>query len=151
LLPFESGAYFIIKKFAMLNHILLIDDDEDEHLFFQWSVENVDLHLSLLHAHSSGQAESMLRHVLPDIIFLDINLPVVTGFECLHQLRNNTALKNVPIYMYSTEINEAAVKEAMQLGASGCLKKSRDNKQLSKNIIDILNAEPLLHKKSELK
>lgn len=126
----------------MLNHILLIDDDEDEHLFFQWSLESLNIQACLHDAYSADQAERVLHDLVPDIIFLDINMPVSNGFECLQRLRGLETLKNTPIYMYSTDISEYSVGRAMSLGASGCLKKSRSNTHLCKGLVDILNREP---------
>lgn len=133
----------------MFNHIFLVDDDEDEHLFFQWSLESLNLQVSLHSAYSSDQAERMVQHFVPDIIFLDINLSAKNGFHCLQIFRSIPSLADVPIYMYSTEINDSTVKKALRMGATGCVKKSRDNDQLCKSLKQVLRPEPLLPDNAE--
>jgi CheY-like chemotaxis protein len=118
--------------------ILLVDDDEDEHLFFLWSLEKIGEEISLQDAYTVPKAEEILMQITPDIIFLDINLPREDGFDCLGAIRQIPRLTNVPIYMYSTEITEKSMRLAAALGATGCLKKSRSYDVLGRNIMQLL-------------
>jgi CheY-like chemotaxis protein len=118
--------------------IMLIDDDEDEHLFFQWSLEKIEIPITLVGAYSTAQAMEALKTVTPQLIFVDINLPGADGFECLAAIRHLPKLKDIPVYMYSTEITNGTIKRAATIGASGCLKKSRNHDALAKNTMDIL-------------
>lgn len=127
----------------MIIHILLVDDDEDEHLFFRWSLEKIDTEISVLDAYNGPQAEEMLMKVSPELIFLDINLPGADGFECLEIIKNIPHIKSVPIYMYSTEITDKTIKRATKLGAAGCLKKSRSHDVLGRNIMEIMKTSSL--------
>lgn len=126
-------------------HILLIDDDEDEHLFFQWSVEKIGSDINLLGALSAEQAQTLLEQSIPDIIFLDINLPGADGFDCLNAIRNLPAVKDVPVFMYSTEITETSRQKAISLGAAGCLKKLRTHDVLDKIISEKLKSSETGH------
>jgi CheY-like chemotaxis protein len=128
----------------MLN-ILLIDDDEDEHLFFQWSIEKIGSGINLLGALSAIQAEDLLKHSIPDIIFLDINLPGADGFDCLNAIRDLPGIKNIPVFMYSTEITETSRQKAISLGAAGCLKKLRNHDVLDKIISEKLKTSATRH------
>ncbi|HUQ65169.1 MAG TPA: response regulator, partial [Flavitalea sp.] len=87
-------------------HILLVDDDEDEHLFFKWSIEKIKTGIDLSCVFTESQALEILENKSADIIFLDINLPGADGFDCLDVLKQIPNVKNIPVYMYSTEINE---------------------------------------------
>jgi CheY-like chemotaxis protein len=115
-------------------HILLVDDDEDEHLFFQWSLEKINTDITISCVFSGAQAIEQVEEKVPDIIFLDINLPGADGFDCLASIRNLESLKEVPVYMYSTEITDCTIHKAASLGANGCIKKSRNNDLLAKMI-----------------
>lgn len=120
--------------------ILLVDDDEDEHLFFQWSIEKIGSKIDLLQAQSALQAQDLLKQFIPDIIFMDINLPGADGFDCLNAIRDLPGVSNVPVFMYSTEITESSKQKAISLGAAGCLKKLRNHDVLDKIINEKLRA-----------
>lgn len=113
-------------------HILLVDDDEDEHLFFKWSLEKIKAEVTLACVFSGSQAIRVVEETVPDIIFLDINLPGADGFDCLASIRKVHNLKNVPVYMYSTEMSDSTFHKAASLGATGCIKKTRNNDLLAK-------------------
>mgnify|MGYP001551845950 CR=1 FL=1 len=122
----------------MLNNILLIDDDDDEHLFLQWTAEKISKDLCVLHAYNGPQAVRMLKQVAPDIVLLDINLPGSDGFECLRRIREMEACNHIPVYMYSTDITEEYKKLALELGASGTIKKSRTSANFIEHVVEIL-------------
>jgi CheY-like chemotaxis protein len=115
-------------------HILLVDDDEDEHLFFQWSLEKIGADIKLSCVFSTTQAIAVLRETVPAVIFVDINLPGADGLDCLASIRKMRHLKAVPVYMYSTDISEGTLCKAALLGANGCIKKSRNHELLAKMI-----------------
>jgi CheY-like chemotaxis protein len=119
-------------------HILLVDDDEDEHLFFQWSIEKIQAGIDLSCVFSRSQALGILQHKNVDMIFLDINLPGADGFDCLEEIKKEPSLNNIPVYMYSTEITENSLLRARSMGAAGCIKKSRNQDVLSLVIIEKL-------------
>jgi CheY-like chemotaxis protein len=118
--------------------ILLVDDDEDEHLFFKWSMEKVGVQAEVLHAFSAHQALGVVTQNTPHLIFLDINLPGADGFECLQEIRKKPLVRDVPVYMFSTSISEETVQRAAILGATGCIKKSRNHEQLATLISNAL-------------
>lgn len=122
--------------------ILLVDDDEDEHLFFKWSMEKVGVKAEVLHAFSANQALGVVTQVTPHLIFLDINLPGADGFECLQEIRKKPMVRNVPVYMFSTSISQETVQRATMLGATGCIKKSRNHEQLASVISNVLRPSP---------
>jgi CheY-like chemotaxis protein len=115
-------------------HILLVDDDEDEHLFFKWSLEKIRTDIALSCAFSSTEAIALLEETVPAMIFLDINLPGADGFDCLASIRKMYHIKDVPVYMYSTEISAGTIHRSTSLGANGCIKKSRNHDLLAKMI-----------------
>lgn len=120
-------------------HILLVDDDEDEHLFFKWSLEKIETGISFTSVFSGTQAVKHIAEKAVDIIFVDINLPGADGFDCLQSIRNIQGYKNIPVYMYSTEITITTLQRAAELHA-GCIKKSRNHNQLAKIIREKLKA-----------
>ncbi|URM36173.1 response regulator [Flavobacterium anhuiense] len=102
--------------------ILIADDDEDDRLlFFLDAVEDLNLPAAV-EAACDGQE---LLHTLdknkgrlPDMIFLDINMPVKNGFDCLAEIRSREdALKEVKIIMLSTSKSPDNIELCHKLGA----------------------------------
>lgn len=90
----------------MLNtRVLIIDDDEDDQWFFTEALEKALPNSELLSATDGASGITILRdaaHSLPDIIFLDLNMPRMNGWECLHQIRQLPNTSHIPIVIFST-------------------------------------------------
>ena len=125
----------------MPKHILLIDDDTDDIDLFKEALSETNTLATLDYFYDAGQLLTDFKKLpkLPDIIFLDINLPGADGFECLQTIRNMQACKNIPVYMYSTEITGLTFQRAEELGA-GCIKKSRNHDHVANIIREKLRA-----------
>lgn len=93
-----------------------VDDDED-------MIEAVSLMLQLASYRTRpfrdapSAAQVLLAGETPDIMFLDINLPKVTGIELLKFIRSRTKWNMIPIVMLSSEATDVQVDEAIELGA----------------------------------
>ena len=99
--------------------LLLIDDDNDDTDFFYEAVKSIDKNINCFNAENGKKAIELLdkNNLVPDLIFLDINMPVMGGFECLKNLKNNEKLKNIPVVIYSTSSNTSDIVLAKKLGA----------------------------------
>lgn len=85
--------------------ILLADDDYDDCLFFRSALEAIAIPTQLATVEDGAKLMGYLSsnvNQLPDIIFLDINMPRKNGIECLHEIKQNKKLKHLPIIMFST-------------------------------------------------
>jgi CheY-like chemotaxis protein len=83
----------------------LIDDDVDDRAVFQLALTAFDNSIKLVTASNGVEALEKVNSTdlfLPDYIFLDLNMPYMSGKECLIRLRDIERLKNVPILIYST-------------------------------------------------
>lgn len=110
--------------------VLLIDDNATERLLAEEAFALTDDLICTLTTASSGQeALARLRSpeaVLPDVILLDINMPVMGGFEVLSNLKADPKLLLLPVVMFSTSHAETDVTQAYTLQASAYLLKSPD-------------------------
>ena len=119
--------------------ILLVDDDIDDRLLFREAVHTIDASLDCRTANSCEEAITIMKEgILPDIIFVDLNMPVDDGFECLRQIKNNLSWRGVPIIVYSTSNNEADICKAEEMGAAGYFKKPGDFVELCGKLKKIL-------------
>lgn len=103
-----------------LFHILVIDDDEDDQFLIQ-SAFQVDRDRYQFRFASNGTdvLENILKpDSLPDLIFLDLNMPIINGFEVLKHIKSVTTYRHIPIIILSTSDDEQDINRCYELGAS---------------------------------
>jgi CheY-like chemotaxis protein len=102
-------------------NIFLADDDDDDRDFFHAAIKklNADVELTML---NNGQ--KVIQHFaglngnLPDYVFLDINMPLVDGIECLRFIKNKYPDHRFPIIMLSTAFSNDMINRCYSAGAS---------------------------------
>jgi CheY-like chemotaxis protein len=90
--------------------IFYIDNDPDDCQIFSEVIRTIDPRIKCLTCMDSEQGLRILKNeleTLPDLVFLDINMPRKDGVQCLMEIRNDEKLKDLPIIMFSTSISEA--------------------------------------------
>jgi len=110
-------------------NIFLSDDDIDDRLFFKSAFEEVCCGHSLsLFENNTHLLEQLNQEdtSLPDIVFIDLNMPMINGLECLRLIREIPRLKNLPVIVYSTIRSEVFIEEVRTLGAAHFIKKPYD-------------------------
>jgi CheY-like chemotaxis protein len=119
--------------------ILAVDDDPEDFEFFFDAVKKVDQSILVLIATNGQEALQMLEdHVLmPDYIFLDINMPMMDGQACLREIKANAKLKDIPVVMYSTTNNSTEILKYKTMGANFLVKPHQFSK-LVKSLAVIL-------------
>lgn len=110
-------------------HILLADDDESDRLLFTEAFEELSMkafaELSMkaivCTVNNGKQLLDWLGtegNLLPQFIFLDLNMPRMNGIECLKKVRSNEELNSIFIAIYSTSANKQYIEEAFLNGAN---------------------------------
>jgi CheY-like chemotaxis protein len=118
---------------------LLVDDDLDDHEIFSLALQEAHKPVELLRAYDGVEALNRLRKddsERPDFIFLDLNMPRMTGMQCLEQLKLDTDLKDIPVVIYSTSSEIKDLIEAQQLGALAFIVKSASIQELTMALQD---------------
>jgi CheY-like chemotaxis protein len=125
----------------MAMKILLIDDDSDDRALFREALEEVSPETICVTEGDSKKALTDLFNPsiqLPNVVFVDINMPRVSGWDCLNEIKANDKTKAIPIVMYSTSSHERDVYKASTLGAACLLTKPEDFCQLKKTLTDVV-------------
>jgi CheY-like chemotaxis protein len=123
----------------MYKLFLLADDDHDDAELFAEALQSIDKSVTFRHV-EDGQAVFSLLNTMetkPDIIFLDLNMPAMNGWQCLTKLKGDESLKHIPVIMYSTSSNPRDKEIARELGAHGFITKPSDFKLLKQMLSDI--------------
>lgn len=104
--------------------VLIVDDSAAIRKILQRVLRQAEVELGSVHEAGDGlEALEMLRSHKVQLILSDINMPNMDGIEFLGKLKSDDALKSVPVVMVSTEGSQQKVMDAVQLGASGYVKK----------------------------
>ena len=102
-------------------NVLLVDDDVDDSSLFKEVLLGVYPNANFRSAVDGSDAIDMLeneRSYIPDIIFLDLNMPRMDGKECLKILKADQSLKAIPVIIYTTSSQSRDIEETMISGAS---------------------------------
>ncbi len=126
-----------------MNKIFLIDDDEDDQLMFKEVIESIN---PTLHCETATNGKIALDKLkvsasLPEIIFLDLNMPVMNGYDFLIQIKKQNSLSQIPVCIFTTS-NILRDKElTKEFGANCFLTKPSDFQVLRKQLEQILSAD----------
>ena len=124
--------------------VMIVDDDEDDIELFCEALKEVDSNIDCISASSGEDALMKLNKenaILPDYIFLDLNMPRLNGKQCLKKIKSNSTLCDIPVIIYTTSKLKEDIEETMQLGASSFLTKPNQVKELRKAISSILDGK----------
>ena len=127
-------------NFKKLN-ILYADDDTDDCIFFKEALVELLLSTNLTTVHDGEQLMQLLTNEtneLPDILFLDLNMPRKNGFECLSEIKQNKKLKDLPVVIFSTSFEQEVVNLLYKNGAQYFIRKPSVFFQFKKIILHTL-------------
>ena len=99
--------------------LLIVDDDPDDRAFFIEAAKEVDENIECITANDGQKALDLMRanlSSLPDLIFLDIRMPLLNGKKCLVEIKNDERLKHIPVIIYTTS---KLVEESIELKEMG--------------------------------
>jgi CheY-like chemotaxis protein len=112
--------------------ILCIDNDPDDLEIFREAVRSINPQIACLLARDADGALKFLTDavVLPEYIFIDINMPGMNGIQLLRQLRTFKEYTDIPVIMYSTSVNHTDYNESIRQGAIGFIQKANTLKDM---------------------
>jgi len=108
--------------------VLMIDDDIDDQEIFREVLHEIDPLIICVQSLNAKLALSLLLedNQRPDVIFLDINMPIMNGFEFLEEMMMHERLSSIPVVMYTSSTHHVQEEKAKTLGASDFITKPSD-------------------------
>jgi len=122
-------------------NILLADDDKADCLLFRDALEELPVSARLTIVHNGEQLIEELTkkgNKLPDVLFLDLNMPRKNGFASLGEIKRNSRLQELPVIIFSTSSEMESVKRVFRDAAHYYICKPVDFSQLKKVIYEAL-------------
>lgn len=124
----------------------LIDDDPDDREIFNIALSEIGPEFKCITAKNAVEALEMIDNgpgFVPDYIFLDLNMPLLSGLQCLDELKKRKQLSNVNILIYSTSSFERDFEEAKRIGASHFFVKPSSISTLISTLEEVFRGEDL--------
>jgi CheY-like chemotaxis protein len=123
--------------------LFLIDDDPDDQEIFASVIENISHDIKCATAVNGKQAlEKLLSgEVNPDLIFLDMNMPLMNGKQFLIELKKDARIKHLPVVILSTSSDKTNVSQARALGAIEFVTKPDRFSEWERVLKDLLSKE----------
>lgn len=136
-------AQSLSMLFSQLNiqSILLADDDNDDCLLFKDALEELSVSAALTTVFDGDQLMQLLTKedaLLPDVLFLDLNMPRKNGFQCLEEIKKDAKLNKLPIIIFSTSYEPDIARKLYQDGAMHYIQKPNEFSKLKNVIFDAI-------------
>jgi CheY-like chemotaxis protein len=124
--------------------VLLADDDMDDRMLFADAISDLKLPIDLQLVKDGAELMDYLLTsaiIMPEIIFLDLNMPRKNGFECLEEIRSNSSLKDIFIIIYSTTESQKEIEWVFEQQANLFIKKPNSFTELKNILSHILTTD----------
>jgi two-component system, chemotaxis family, chemotaxis protein CheY len=120
---------------------LIVDDSSVMRKIVERSLRQAGVEsLVVVEAGSGVEGLEILKAKPVDLILSDINMPAMDGLEFVRQLRTQKLAEGVPVVMITTESSEEHVKQAIEAGAMGYIRKPFTADQVKQKVLSLLPA-----------
>lgn len=128
--------------------IVIADDDPDDHYLFQDALKGTGVKYDLIPFYDGSELLDYFQKkgkyknstpVNPDVIILDIHMPILNGIRTLEKLKSDKIVNETPVYMLSTTSPDRHMTQANELGARAYYEKPSTNHELKQIITEILS------------
>jgi two-component system, chemotaxis family, chemotaxis protein CheY len=120
---------------------LIVDDSSVMRKIVERALRQAGLDLLVVHEAGSGtEGLEVLKAKQVDLILSDINMPLMDGLEFVRQIRSQNLAPGVPVVMITTESSEEHVKQAIQAGARGYIRKPFTAEQVKERVLPLIHA-----------
>lgn len=129
-------------------YIVLADDDEDDRFIFTEAFEELKIKNKVATFKDGIELMAYLEqpdNELPDLLFLDLNMPKKSGMECLREIKANKRFNDIIVAIYSTSSSEEDIENTFVLGANIYIKKPNDFEELKKTLSEVVTTNWQYH------
>lgn len=122
-------------------HIMLADDDSDDRMLFEEALNATGINCQCVFFEDGVSLVEFMKDPQvrqPDILFLDLNMPVKSGIDCLTELRNYAHLKQLSIAIYSTSNAIRDIEQTFTMGANVYINKPSNFQKLTTVLAHVL-------------
>jgi CheY-like chemotaxis protein len=130
-----------INNCYMIRNIIFAEDDEDDQFYFREVFQEINKNIQLQFVSNGNELMQMLQNFLPDMVFLDLEMPYKNGLECLVELRNNPSLNKLPVIVLSSTVRPVNIQTAYEMGASLFLHKSSTDSDYAESLKKIMSMD----------
>lgn len=123
--------------------ILLADDDLDDAEIFAHILEDIDPQIQFFHVKNGAELIPHLKNSenpRPDVIFLDLNMPQMNGWQSLTILKSDPTTRDIPVAIYTTSSQQRDRQQALSSGAAAFITKPSDYTALRQLLFRVCTA-----------
>lgn len=129
-------------------NIALADDDEDDRMLFRLAMEELPIKTTTNYFKNGQELLNFLHQkskLLPNLIFLDLNMPIKDGMQCLKEIRKEPIFNDIAVAIYSTSSSEGDIEDTFVNGANIYINKPPNFNTLCNVIEKVINLKWQYH------
>lgn len=130
--------FYITKKAVTMKKILIVDDEPNIVMSLEYTFKKNNFEVFI--ARDGQEALDILKTQFPDVIILDIMMPLVDGFETMEQIKKNEELNHCKVIFLSAKNKESDIEKGMALGADAYLTKPFSLKKVVEQVNELLES-----------
>lgn len=127
---------YVTQKTVAMRKILIVDDEPNIVMSLEYTFKKNNFEVFI--ARDGQEALDILQNQLPDVIILDVMMPLVDGFETLEQIKKNERLQHCKVMFLSAKNKESDIEKGMALGADAYLTKPFSIKKVVEQVNELL-------------
>lgn len=131
----------MISNKLSISNLIFCEDDDDDRFLFNDVLQEMNSKLKVDFVANGVRLMELLKHYVPDLLFLDLEMPFKNGLECLVEIRSNPRLKDLPVVMFSSTTRQSNIQTAYEMGAHLFLIKSPAFSEYASSIKAVLGLD----------
>lgn len=123
-------------KSGARSRIVIADDEPITRMLIKRVLERENF--EVIEAENGDQAVALITRERPDLVLLDLNMPIMDGYEAIHHLRHNPSLTGLPIIVLTAEDGQTVERRVLTMGADDYMVKPFSPKELVARVKAVL-------------